>query len=356
MKLKPDLSHTVSRLLGIFKKTGLIMKICYLGTGSWGFCLALLLATKGYKVTSWTTKPELAAQLKMKGEHPLFPGVRCHPNMSFTTDMAEALEDADLIVESVTAAGLRFVCNQIKSIKIPECPLVVTSKGIEQNSGLILPEVPIGVFGEHYRGMACALSGPSYAQEVIKGLPTSVVGTAFDYDVMKLVCETFTTKTFRVYPNTDIRGVAFGGALKNIIAIACGIADGLQFGFSARAALMTRGLHEIRKLAVACGCKADTIYGLSGMGDVCLTCSSAMSRNFHFGQFLAQGNPAQEALKQIEMVVEGAYTCVTALQLGLENHIAMPISEMVYKIIYENMKATDAVMHLMQRTIKEEHL
>lgn len=332
------------------------MKIGYLGTGSWGFCLALLLASKGYKVVSWTTKPELAKHLQAKREHPLFPGVPCHPNMVFTTNMEEALDNADMIVESVTAAGLRIVCNQIKAIQIPTCPFVVTSKGIEQKSGLIMPDVAIEVFGEHFRDLASALSGPSYAQEVIKGLPTSVVGTAYHYDVMKFICETFTTKTFRVYPNSDIHGVAFGGALKNIIAIACGIADGLQFGNSARAALMTRGLHEIRKIAVACGCKADTIYGLSGMGDVCLTCGSSMSRNFHFGQFLAQGIHAKEALKQIEMVVEGAYTCVAALQLSHEKNIAMPITEMVYKIIYEDFKATDAVAFLMQRTIKEEHL
>ena len=235
-------------------------------------------------------------------------------------------------------------------------PFVITSKGIEQNSGLILSEVAIEVFGESSRPMIGYLSGPSYAKEVIASLPTSVVATSYNTQVMHTICDAFKTNTFRVYPNADVRGVAFGGALKNIIAIACGIADGLQYGYSSKAALVTRGLHEMCKLAVAKGCEPSTLYGLSGLGDVYLTCSSPISRNFHFGQLLASEIPAQQALKQIEMVVEGAYTCVAALQLSHELNIPMPITEMIYKIIYENLKAKDAVGLLMQRAIKEEHL
>lgn len=332
------------------------MKIGYLGTGSWGFCLASLLAKKGYDVVSWTTNPELAETLKTRKEHPLFPGYRCPDQLQFTLDLEEAVQNADMIVESVTAAGIRPVLKRLKPLFKKPCPLVITSKGIEQNTGLILPEVAVQELGEEERASVGALSGPSYAQEVIKGLPTSVVGSAFEYETMMAISETFGTKTLRVYPNADIRGVAFGGALKNIIAIACGIADGLQLGYSSRASIITRGLHEINKLAVACGCKAETIYGLAGLGDVCLTCSSSMSRNFHFGQYLAQDLSASEALKKIGMVVEGAYSCVTALQLSREKQISMPISEMIYKIIYENFQAKDAVVSLMQRTIKEEHL
>jgi glycerol-3-phosphate dehydrogenase (NAD(P)+) len=257
----------------------------------------------------------------------------------------------------VTSAGLRPVFELVKAHKIQsQCPIVITSKGIEQNTGLILPDVVIEVLGEEIRPFVGALSGPSFAQDVIRGLPTSVVASAYDYDVMLTICETFTTPTFRVYPNTDIHGVAFGGALKNIIGIACGIAEGLSLGSSCKAALMTRGLHEIRKLAVAKGCKAETLNGLSGMGDLCLTCNSAVSRNFRFGMFIAEGMSPEEAQKKIGMVVEGVYTCISALQLGEQMGVPMPITELVYKIIYEKMKPSEAVYTLMQRTIKEEHL
>ena len=332
------------------------MKIGYLGMGAWGFCLASLLAKKGYNLTCWTTKPDLAEHLNKTREHPLLPGNRSQGEMKFTIDMVECLRDADLIVESVTSAGFRPVFTEVQHHRIPHCPIVMTSKGIEQGSGLILPDVAIKVLGEECRPYIGCLSGPSFAQEVIRGLPTSVVGSAYNYDLMMQICETFSTSFFRVYPNNDIHGVAFGGALKNIVGIACGISDGLELGRSSMAALMTRGLHEIRKLAVACGCKAETINGLAGMGDLFVTCSSPLSRNFRFGTLLAKGLPIQEAYSKIGMVVEGAYTCVSALQLSRQLDIPMPITETVHKIIYENMPPQRAVEMLMQRTIKEEHL
>lgn len=332
------------------------MKIAYLGAGAWGFCLASLLASKGHTIVSWTRNVALAQQLNDNAEHPHLLGHRKLNGMHFTTDLAETLGDAELIVEAVTTAGFRPVLESIGKITIPKCPIVITSKGIEQNTGLILPEVAVEILGENVRPLIGILSGPSYAQEVIKGLPTSVVGTAFDYDTMLAICEAFTTKTFRVYPNNDVEGVAYGGALKNIIAIACGISEGLGFGYSSKAALMTRGLHEIRKLALAKGGKSETLSGLSGMGDVCLTCGSLISRNSRFGYLLAQGMTPKEAEKKIEMVVEGAYTCISALQISRQLNVSMPITEMVYKIIYEAMPPMEAVTRLMQRTIKEEHL
>lgn len=332
-------------------------KVGYLGMGAWGYCLASLLAAKGdFELVCWTTKPDLAKHLTQNREHPLLPGHRSKGNMTFTTDMAAALHDASLVIESVTSAGIRPVFEQVRSLGLPLCPIIITSKGIEQDTGKILPEVAIEVLGEEFRPLIGFLSGPSFAQEVIRGLPTSVVGTGFSLDVIQTVCETFTTPTFRIYPNTDILGVAFGSALKNIIAIACGISEGLALGCSSKAALMTRGLHEIRKLAVACDCQSSTINGLAGMGDLCLTCNSTMSRNFRFGTMLAQGLSAKEALKRIGMVVEGAYTCVSALQLSKQYQVELPIAEAVYQIIYESLKPVDAVSALMQRTIKEEHL
>lgn len=332
-------------------------KIGYLGMGAWGYCLASLLAAKGdYELVCWTTKPELARHLTQTREHPLLPGHQSKGQMVFTTDMAYALHDADMIVESVTSAGLRPVFEQVRSLGLPSCPIVITSKGIEQDTGRILPEVAVEVLGESFHPLIGFLSGPSFAQEVIRGLPTSVVGTGYSLDVISCICETFVTPTFRIYPNTDILGVAFGGALKNIIGIACGISEGLALGCSSKAALMTRGLHEIRKLAVACGCKSETLSGLAGMGDLCVTCSSPMSRNFRFGMLLAQGMSAEEARQRIGMVIEGAYTCVSALQLSKQQGVDMPIAEAVYQIIYQSLHPKDAVSALMQRAVKEEHL
>lgn len=332
------------------------MRIGYLGAGTWGFCLASLLASKGFEVISWTRDAELAEKLNRTHEHPLLPGSKIKGNLLFTPDIGQALSNIDLLVESVTSAGIRPVFEAVKKNHKLSCPIVITSKGIEQNSGKILSQVIIEILGENERDRIGALSGPSYASEVIKGLPTSVVASAYDYELMMQICETFTTPSFRVYPNSDMLGVAYGGALKNIIAIACGIADGLGLGYSTKASLITRGLHEIRKLAVAHDCKAETLYGLAGLGDLCVTCSALLSRNCRFGHLLAQGMTPQQAQERIGMVVEGAYTAVSALQLSKQSQIPMPITETVYEIIYNKMSPVKAVQSLMARAIKEEHL
>ena len=332
-------------------------KIGYLGMGAWGYCLASLLASKEeHELICWTTKPDLAKHLTETREHPLLPGHKSKGKMTFTTNMAEAIQDVEMIVESVTSAGLRSVFKQMHGLNLAHCPVVLTSKGIEQNTGDILPEVAVEILGETFRPLIGFLSGPSFATEVIRGLPTSVVGTGYSTDVIQDICKTFTTPSFRIYPNTDIMGVAFGGALKNIIGIACGISEGLALGNSSKAALMTRGLHEIRKLAIACGCKPDTLNGLAGMGDLCVTCSSPISRNFRFGLLLAQGLSSAQAQEKIGMVVEGAYTTISALQLSKQHKVEMPIAETVYNIIENHIHPLDAVRALMRRTIKEEHL
>lgn len=332
------------------------MKIGYLGMGAWGYCLASLLASLGHQLICWTTKPELAKHLTEKKEHPLLPGHRSVGEMHFTTEINEALDQVEFLIESVTSAGIRPVLEMVKKQGFNEAPLVITSKGIEQGTGKILPEVALEIFGDHYRSKIGCLSGPSFAKEVIKGLPTSVVGTGYSSEIMMNVCELFTTPYFRVYPNIDMKGVAFGGALKNIIGLACGIAEGLALGCSAKAALMTRGLHEIKKLAVAADCKAETINGLSGMGDLCVTCSSPISRNFRCGMLLAQGFTLHKAQEHIGMVVEGAYTCTSALELAKKYQIELPIASTVYDILNNEIHPVEAVKALMQRTVKEEHL
>lgn len=332
------------------------MKIAYLGAGTWGFCLASLLASKGFEVRLWTGNPEFAKLLAQKKEHPKLPRFKAHEKVQFTSDLPYAIEGCDWLIESVTSKGIRPVFEQVRMAGGVDCPIVITSKGIEQNSGLLLPEVVLEVLGEkHRKNMAC-LSGPSHAEEVVQHLPTSVVASAYQPDLALRTGELFTTPFFRVYPNTDLVGVAFGGALKNIIAIACGISDGLGFGDNTKAALMTRGLHEIRKLSATKGCRAETLNGLAGMGDLCVTCLSKLSRNYMFGRLIAEGLSPDAAREKIGMVVEGAYTCVSALQLAQKSQVKVPITEAVYSILYEGMNPRDAVKALLQRAIKEEHL
>lgn len=333
-----------------------ILKIGYLGLGAWGYCLAHLLASKGYYVDAWTIDQEIISHLLEKKEHPKVPGHPMPPTLRIEEDLKKVLQGKDLIVEGVTSAGIRQVFQKIKELHIPDCPIVITSKGIEQNTGLLLSEVVLEVFGQQHKKKIGCLSGPSIAEEVIKGSPTSVVCSSYEPEVMVLLREAFSAPTFRVYPNPDINGVELGGALKNIIAIACGMSDGLGFGDNAKAALMTRGLHEMRKLAITKGCKAETLYGLAGMGDLCVTCLSKLSRNYRFGHLIAQGYTPEKAKSKIGMVVEGTYTCLSAIQLAKKEEIELPITEAVYQVVYEHLSPHEAAKLLLKRATKEEYL
>lgn len=333
------------------------MKIGYLGAGIWSYTLASLLARKeGYEVIAWSIEEEVIRHLNEKREHPRASGFPVPTNLSFTSKIEDVLYEKDLVVEGVTSAGIRPVFETIKKVGIPPCPIVLTSKGIEQNSGLLLTDVVVQVLGEEYRRQIGCLSGPSIAMEVLQGHPTSVTCSAYDEGVMASVHEAFSTPFFRVYPNPDINGVELGGAMKNIIAIACGISDGLGYGDNAKAALMTRGLHEIRRLASKMGCQPETLNGLAGMGDLCVTCLSKYSRNYRFGNLIALGKKAEEAKKEIGMVVEGTYTCLSAMQIAQKEKIELPITTAVYKLIYEGMEPKEAVMMLLQRVTKQEDL
>jgi glycerol-3-phosphate dehydrogenase (NAD(P)+) len=232
----------------------------------------------------------------------------------------------------------------------------LTSKGIEQNTELLLSEVLLQVLGDECKPFIGCLSGPSHAEEVVGDLPTSVVASAYELSTIHTIREAFVTPTFRIYPNTDINGVLFGGAMKNIMAIACGISDGLKFGDNTQAALMTRGLHEIRKLSVTKGCRPETLNGLAGMGDLCVTCLSTHSRNYRFGRLIAEGYSPQDARSKINAAVEGMYTCLSAVQLGKHHRIDLPISQAIFQILYENMPPLEAVKSILQRATKEEHL
>lgn len=329
------------------------MKIGYLGAGTWGFALATILAKNGHHVRVWSRDSETAKQLQKTRIHPKLPPVEAGPNVEFTSDIEEVVRGAEVIVESVTSSGIRPVFQKLGTIDVP---VILTSKGIEQGTGLLLPEVVASVWGLNESPLIGALSGPSHAEDIITNAPTSVVSTGYDPSVMKLIQELFATPTFRIYPNGDILGVCFGGAMKNIIAIACGLSDGLGCGDNTKAALMTRGLHEIRKMSSVKNCKPETLYGLSGMGDLCVTCMSRHSRNYRFGRLIAEGLSPEGARQKIGMAVEGVYTCVSARELSLKHHVPAPITEVTYQIIYGGLDPREAVKLLLQRAIKEEHL
>lgn len=326
------------------------MKICVLGAGAWGFCLATVLAENGHQVILWAKDGELIDSLAKGEKHPKLKAYAAHPSIRFAKQLEEGVQGVDLIVESVTSQGVRPVLQALRKNKVP---LVITSKGIEEGTGLLLTEVAKEVLGSTQIG---CLSGPSLAEEVMRKLPTSIVCSSYENEIMELIKTAFSSPYFRVYPNNDMVGVSFGGAMKNIIAIACGISDGLGFGQNTKAALMTRGLHEIRKLGLKLGCRQETLNGLAGLGDLCVTCLSSLSRNYLFGRHLAQGENAEEAKEKIGMVVEGAFTCVAALELAEKHGVALPISEAVYSVIYKGDNPKNAVTALLQRVVKEEHL
>ncbi len=331
------------------------MKIAYLGAGAWGYTLANLLASNGHEVIQWDINEELTKNLQQSRVHPKLSELKAHNGILFTSDFNLALKDADLIVESVTSQGMRPVFERLKKEDKIHCPIVLTSKGIEQGSGLLLTEVAAQVLGDELKSFVCCISGPSLAAEVLKKMPTSVVCSSYNPEHVSIVIDAFTTDYFRVYPNHDMAGVSFGGAMKNIIAIACGISDGLGFGDNTKAALMTRGLHEIRKLSTVKGCLPETIHGLSGMGDLCVTCLSTLSRNHKFGSLIAKGLSPDDAKKEVGMVVEGAFTCVAALQLGEKHDIPLPITEAVFNVLNKGVSPLDAVKELLTRPVKQEH-
>lgn len=332
------------------------MKIGFLGAGTWGFCLATLLAAKGHEVVVWTRDENFAQQLSQQQKHPKLSKALSPNYVRFTSQIEECLDSVDLIAEAVTTAGIRPVFELLKKVGIPHCPIVIASKGIEQDTGLLIPEILLDILGEDYRPYIGCISGPGHAEEVCQQLPASVVSSAFDSSTTQFIAEAFTTPSFRVYPNADINGVAFGGAMKNIMAIACGISYGMGLGDGAIAALMTRGLHEIRKLSKIKSCEPETLNGLAGLGDLAVTCMSVHSRNQSFGRYLAEGLSCVDAADKVGMTVEGVYTCRSAYQMSREAQIPIPITEGVYQIIYEGKKPKDVVKALMTRTVKEERL
>ncbi|MFA5515487.1 MAG: NAD(P)H-dependent glycerol-3-phosphate dehydrogenase [Desulfuromonadales bacterium] len=331
------------------------MNIGVIGAGSWGTTLADLLARKGHAVTLWVYEADLAERLSLCRENDLYlPGFPLAANLTFTADLPLAAAGKELLLLVPPSQSMRSVVQSMAPHVAPDTLIVSAAKGIENDSLLIMSEVLEEVLPPRFAKQTAFLSGPSFAREVAAGMPTAVVAAARDLKLAQLVQEVFSTAAFRVYTNDDIIGVEMGGALKNVIALAAGVSDGLGFGANTRAALITRGLAEMTRLGLAKGAVPATFAGLAGMGDLVLTCTGDLSRNRAVGMALGQGKSLEEILSGMKMVAEGVKTTLSAFQLAGRLQVETPIAEQMHGILYAGKSARQAVGDLMLRELKSE--
>lgn len=327
-------------------------QIAVLGAGSWGTALAILLARNGHRVALWGRNPQRMDRMRAEGCNPFYlPGASFPPGLRTTAMLDEALHGAELALVVLPSEAFRDFLRELASAIAPAVPVVWATKGLEPASGKLLHQVA----DEELDGRATAvISGPTFAREVAKGMPTAITAASRSPELADRLATLLHGETFRVYTSTDIVGVETGGALKNVLAIGAGVADGLGFGANARAALVTRGLVEIVRLGECLGGNRDTFMGLAGLGDLVLTCTDDQSRNRRFGLALGQGKGVEEALEAIGQVVEGMRTARIANVLAQRNGVEMPICEQVHRVIYEGVPAREAVHALLLREQKPE--
>jgi glycerol-3-phosphate dehydrogenase (NAD(P)+) len=332
-----------------------MMRIGVLGAGSWGTTLADLLARKGHQVCLWGYETELVERLRVTRINDLYlPQIELSPDLRFTSQMAEAVADQQLLLLVPPSQVMRPVVTQALPHIGPGTLLVSASKGIENETLLPMSEVLQQLLPPGLAEDLAFLSGPTFAREVAQGMPTAVVVAAARPEVSAQVQQVFNTDFFRVYSNDDVIGVELGGALKNVIALAAGVSDGLGFGYNTRAALITRGLAEITRIGLALGASAATFAGLAGMGDLVLTCTGDLSRNRSVGMELGRGRSLQQILGGMQMVAEGVKTTLSAHQLAQKIGVEAPIIEQMYQILYADKDPRQAVIDLMQRELKRE--
>lgn len=328
------------------------MKVAVLGAGSWGTALGLVLAQKEVNVSLWSWQQAQTDEIiKTKKNEKYLPGVELPDNIQATSDIKACIDGAEIVLIAVPSQAVRETLkNCSKDIK-KEQVIVNVSKGIEMTTLKRISEVVEEFLPEN---KFVALSGPSHAEEVSRKIPTTLVSASTDREAAELIQDTFTTENLRIYTNPDLIGVEVGGALKNIIALGAGISDGLGFGDNAKAALMTRGIHEIARLGLKMGAKLETFSGLSGIGDLIVTCTSMHSRNRRCGIMIGEGMSTDDAIEKVGMVVEGIYTIKSAYGLSEKYDVEMPIAEQLYKVIYEDYNARESVSNLMLRRMKHE--
>ena len=322
-------------------------KVAVLGAGAWGVALGILLAENNNEVTMWTLLEKEADMLINDRENKIsLPGVKIPESVKITTDLDEAANDKDIIVLATASRFIRSTAAKLKG-KIKENQIIVNvSKGIEEDTLMTMTDI----ISEELPGCnATVLSGPSHAEEVGKGLPTTCVVGAKTAEIAKYIQDAFMNSRFRVYTSPDILGIELGGSLKNVVALAAGMADGVGCGDNTKAALITRGMVEITRLGLAMGGKAETFSGLSGIGDLIVTCASVHSRNRKAGVLIGQGMTMDEAMKEVNQVVEGVYSAKAAMFLAKKYNISMPIVEQVNKVLFENKSVMDGLADLMLR-------
>lgn len=327
-------------------------KIGVIGAGSFGTALATVLAGKGHDVTVWARKREQVENIIQTRENSHYlPGVKLPDKIKFTDNLKEAAADKDYLLFAVPAQSFRGVLKEAVKYFDHSVPVINVAKGIEKGTLLRLSQVSEEIMPDI---KYVALSGPSHAEEVARQLPTTVAVAGTDHDLAMEIQEIFFTDRFRVYTNEDLAGVELGGALKNIIALGAGISDGLGFGDNAKAAMMTRGITEMTRLGLTMGADMKTFSGLTGIGDLIVTCTSMHSRNRRCGILIGKGVNPDEATHRIGMVVEGISTAEAAYALAQRYNIDMPITESIYKVIHGEMDARSAVSYLMGREMKNE--
>ena len=326
--------------------------ISIIGAGSWGVALAKLLSENGHSVKVWSCFKDEVDMLNSKREHiSKLPDIKIPSDILFTTDLSECLESHELVVLVVPSEFIRKSAREINKYMNSKSIIVICSKGLEQETGLRLSEV---VMEECNEAKVVVLYGPSHAEEVAKSVPTTVVSASGDRVSAEIVQDAFMCPNFRVYTNSDIIGVEIGAAIKNGIALCAGICDGLGFGDNSKAALMTRGLTEIARLGIKMGANTHTFAGLTGIGDLIVTCTSMHSRNRRAGILIGKGMSVEEALKEVKMVVEGVPATKAAYHLMNKHDVDMPITTEAYKILFENKDCKKAVYDLMTRSKKHE--
>ena len=325
-----------------------------MGAGSWGTALALLLNRNGHEVTIWSIDKSEVEMLNTKREHlDKLPGIPIPESIKITNHIEEGIEGMDLVVLAVPSVFTRSTARAMSPYVKEGQLLVNVSKGIEETTLMTMTEQ---IEDEIPQANVAVLSGPSHAEEVGRGIPTTVVAGAKNQKTAEYIQSVFMSKDFRVYTSPDMLGIEIGGALKNVIALAAGIADGLGYGDNTKAALITRGIAEMSRLGIVMGGKKETFAGLAGIGDLIVTCASVHSRNRKAGFLMGQGKTMQEAMDEVKMVVEGVYSAKAAKALAAKHNVSMPIVEEVNKILFENKKAEDAVKELMLRDGKIEHI
>jgi len=331
------------------------MRCCVLGAGSWGTALGALLAAKGFPVTTWDKDTAVLDEIAHAHRNERYlPGVPLPPTLLAAPDLTRALEGAELVVLAVPSFAVRQVAIEAKRLVHAGTPIVCVAKGIELETLMTMTEVLEDVFPVPLHPYLAVMSGPSFAREVARGLPTAVTVAARWERIARQVQDAFHTRTFRPYTSSDVVGCEIGGCVKNVVAIAAGISDGLGFGANALAALITRGLAEITRLAVRKGANPLTLSGLSGLGDLVLTCSSDLSRNRTVGRRLAEGGKLEDIEREIAQVAEGVRNARSVHDLSRRLEVEMPISHTVHRLLYENVPPRDAVTALMMRETKPE--